>query len=80
MMLYLVSDREETRRHLLTNIKRLRESLDRLEGMVQSGTPHLNDLGELQQAPAAVEAGVGQFSVARRVLERYLKTYPAKGE
>jgi hypothetical protein len=77
MLLYLVNDREEARRSLLSNIEALRRDLEHLETGLQHPSPHLNTLGELQGRPAAVEAGVGQFAAANLALARYLKTYPA---
>ncbi len=78
IMLYLVNDREEARGQIANHIQSLRRDLDHLEGMLQMPSPLLNNLGELQQRPAAVETAVGEFYAASKALDRYLKTYPAE--
>lgn len=77
-LLSLLSAREEIRHSLRTKVQMLRGDLDRLLQMLSSPSPVLNTLGELQQRPAAVEAGVGEFAVADKALREYLETFPAK--
>ena len=75
-LLGLIFHREDARRGLLSHITRLRGDLNRLEATLQNSAPLLNDLGELQQRPAAVEAAVGQFIAAEQTFRDYLRTFP----
>jgi hypothetical protein len=80
MLFHLLVAREDARRHIQSAIGRIKSNLDRLDETVAKPSPHLNDLGELQQQPAALEAAVGAFCAASKMLRRYLETFPAKGE
>jgi len=79
-LLGLFSAREDARISLLSHVKALWNDLDRLQRMLMVPSPLLNNLGELQQRPAAVEAKVGEFAAADKALREYLKAFPAKAE
>jgi NAD(P)H-dependent FMN reductase len=77
-ILSLLGAREDARHSLRSHVRSLRRDLDRLDAILAAESPLLNDLGELQQRPAAVEAAVGAFAAADSILRRYLETFPAK--
>ena len=76
-LLGLLSAREDARHALRSRVQILKGDLDRLEQMLKAPSPLLNTLGELQQRPSAVEAGVGEFAAADKALREYLSTFPA---
>ena len=77
-LLSLLSAREDARLSLLVAVKAVRNDLDRLDAILQQPSPLLNNLGELQQRPAAIEAKVGEFAATVKALREYLKAFPAK--
>jgi hypothetical protein len=79
LLLHLFSNREDARQSLRSKIESLRHDLHHLESALQSPSPLLNSLGELQGRPSAVEAGVGEFTAADRALRLFLETFPEPG-
>jgi ribosomal protein L37E len=75
MLLELCTAVEEARSMIRNSVKSLRSDLDHLEAQVSAHSPLLNTLGELQQRPAAVEAAVGAFAVADRLLRVFMKAH-----
>ena len=75
-LLTLFSAREDARHRLLSHVQQLRHDLTGLEQMLERTSPILNTLGELQQRPAAIEAAVGEFAAADRMLREYVKAFP----
>lgn len=80
MLLELVSAVEDSRAQVRHTLKAVRHDLDHLELITGATSPSLNTLGELQGKPAAVEAAVGAFAVANRLLQRFLVLYKPEGE
>lgn len=75
-LLTLLSARENARSSLRNKIQDLRENLNYLDNELQSDSPILNTLGELQGRPAAIEAKVGEFAATDKALREYLKAFP----
>ena len=75
-LLFLLGAREDARHALRSRTRSLRGDLDRLDSLLVAASPLLNDLGELQQRPASVEAAVGVFSAAASAVRVYLETFP----
>jgi hypothetical protein len=76
-LLELLSAREEARSRIRSQGRLLKQDLDRLDKILTFASPLLNELGELQNRPSAVEAMVGQFIAADRLFRRYLEVFPA---
>lgn len=77
-LLTLLAAREDVRSSLRHNVQTLRANLNYLENLLNTESPILNTLGELQGRPAAVEAGVGKFAAADEALREYLEMFPGK--
>jgi hypothetical protein len=78
MLLELVSSAEEFRSAVAAHADSLQHDLDRVRKALEPEFANLNERGEFQARPAAVEAAVGAYVAANRMLRMFLVTYGLK--
>jgi hypothetical protein len=69
----LVAEFEQSRNNVMAKSARLRHDLDHLDKIIEFDNPLLNNLGELQDRPAALEAAVGEFYGHKNLLDAFVR-------
>jgi hypothetical protein len=71
----LVAEYEQARDSVIAKSANIRADLDHLDKIITLDMPSLNNLGELQQRPAALESAVGRFCACQDLLSAFIRTH-----